>query len=116
MTLTNPRSSGSGKSTLLNVLAYRTPSMRASIKGTVYINGSPANPKTFRRISAYVEQEDALLGSLTVHETLKFAADLSLPKHVSKDERIRRIELLLTAFGLQNQANDLIGTPCRPAR
>ena len=113
MTLTNPRSSGSGKSTLLNVLAYRTPSMRASIKGTVYINGSPANPKTFRRISAYVEQEDALLGSLTVHETLKFAADLSLPKHVSKDERIRRIELLLTAFGLQNQANDLIGTPIR---
>jgi len=105
--------SGSGKSTLLNVLAHRTASLNASVKAAVYINGSPANPKTFRRISAYVEQEDALVGSLTVRETLNFAARLSLPKHISKTERISRIESLLTAFGLQGQANNLIGTPIR---
>ena len=111
--LTDPHSSGSGKSTLLVVLAHRAALLEASVKGTVHINGSLANQKTFRRISAYVEQEDALLGSLTVHETLKFAARISLPKHVSKSERIRRIDSLLTAFGLRDQTNELIGTPIR---
>jgi ABC-type multidrug transport system ATPase subunit len=32
-----------------------------------------------RVVSSYVEQEDALLGALTVKETLTFAAKLSLP-------------------------------------
>ncbi|KAI7261954.1 putative ABC transporter [Hortaea werneckii] len=105
--------SGSGKSTLLNVLAHRTAALNASVQANVYINGSPANPKTFRRISAYVEQEDALVGSLTVRETLNFAARLSLPSSVSKLERIQRIEALLTAFGLGGQANNLIGTAIR---
>jgi ABC-type multidrug transport system ATPase subunit len=95
------------------VLAHRTSALNASVKAAVYINGSPANPKTFRRISAYVEQEDALVGSLTVRETLNFAARLSLPPSVSKLERIQRIEALLTAFGLSGQANNLIGTPIR---
>ncbi len=111
--MTDTRSSGSGKSTLLNVLAHRTSALAATVKAAVYINGSPANPKTFRRISAYVEQEDALVGSLTVRETLNFAARLSLPSSVSKLERIQRIEALLTAFGLAGQANNLIGTPIR---
>ena len=105
--------SGSGKSTLLNVLAHRTASLKAQVAANIYINGSQANPKTFRRISAYVEQEDALVGSLTVRETLSFAARLSLPKSVSKLERIQRIDALLTAFGLAGQANNLIGTPIR---
>jgi ABC-type multidrug transport system ATPase subunit len=84
----------------MNVLAHRTASLNASVKAAVYINGSPANLKTICRISAYVEQEDALVGSLTVRETLNSAARLSLPDHIIKLERIRRIESLLTAFGL----------------
>ncbi|GAM89868.1 hypothetical protein ANO11243_079080 [Dothideomycetidae sp. 11243] len=105
--------SGSGKSTLLNVLAHRTAAMNASIKAGVYINGAPAESATFRKISAYVEQEDALVGSLTVRETLNFAARLSLPNTVSKPERLERIESLLNAFGLTNQSENLIGTPIR---
>ncbi|KAL1306206.1 hypothetical protein AAFC00_004304 [Neodothiora populina] len=105
--------SGSGKSTLLNVLAHRHSVLGADIKANIYINGTPANPKTFRRISAYVEQEDALVGSLTVRETLSFAARLSLPSDIDKAERIARIEALITAFGLQGQSNTLIGTAIR---
>lgn len=54
-----------------------------------------------------------MVGSLTVRETLNFAARLSLPKSVSKLERKQRIEALLTAFGLQGQSHNLIGTPIR---
>jgi ABC-type multidrug transport system ATPase subunit len=43
------------------------------------MNGGEVDIATFGRITSYVEQEDALIGSLTVKETLKFAADLSLP-------------------------------------
>jgi ABC-type multidrug transport system ATPase subunit len=75
----------------------------------LYVNGVPIDAQQFRRVSAYVEQEDALIGSLTVSETLDFAARLS-PPSTSKTERLRRINTLLAAFGLSDLANDLIGT------
>ncbi|KAF2858672.1 putative ABC transporter [Piedraia hortae CBS 480.64] len=105
--------SGSGKSTLLNVLAHRTAAVGANILGGIYINGKRTAAPTIRSISAYVEQEDALVGSLTVRETLNFAARLSLSRSVDKAERIRRVHALINAFGLNAQANDLIGTPIR---
>lgn len=124
--------SGSGKTTLLNVLAHRTAVTKGSIKQAIRINESPTDVASFAKLSCYVEQEDALVGSLTVRETLYFAAQLSLPRYVntsishliwrlifiicrsvSKAERKTRIEGLLSAFGLQNQSDTLIGTPIR---
>jgi ABC-type multidrug transport system ATPase subunit len=37
----------------------------------------------------------------------------SMFSSVSKSERMNKIDALLTAFGLTNQANTLIGTPIR---
>ncbi|KAL4878024.1 P-loop containing nucleoside triphosphate hydrolase protein [Aspergillus karnatakaensis] len=105
--------SGCGKTTLLNVLARRAASPGAKSSGHCYVNGGEVDNTTFGRITSYVEQEDALIGSLTVRETLKFAADLSLPKFVSRSERAERINRLLESFGIQNQASTLVGTPIR---
>ena len=74
--------SGSGKTTLLNVLAHRNPGTKLEIMGSVNVNGSIVSNRDFQSISSYVEQEDALIGSLTVRETLDFAARLSLPGYV----------------------------------
>jgi len=71
--------SGSGKTTLLNVLARRIATTNAQVEGETYVDGTAPSLATFRRISSYVEQEDALVGSLTVRETLTFAARLALP-------------------------------------
>ncbi|EAT83309.2 hypothetical protein SNOG_09117 [Parastagonospora nodorum SN15] len=101
--------SGSGKTTLLNVLARRSVP-KSTVHQDLYINGTPTSLHTFRALSSYVEQEDALLGSLTVRETLYFAAKLALPP---SNDRKARIESLLRAFGLQDQAETLIGTPLR---
>lgn len=60
-----------------------------------------------------MEQEDALIGSLTVRETLFFAAKLALGPHVSRHDRSHRVETLLSQFGLSDQANDLVGTPIK---
>jgi len=104
--------SGSGKTTLLNVLAHRT-TANAEILGEVMINNERASLTAVRNLSSFVEQEDALIGSLTVKETISFAARLALPSSVSKKERVQRVDDLLDAFGIQGQANTLVGTPIR---
>ena len=72
-------SSGSGKATLLNVLARRQASGKADVEGHVYLDGERPSLSDFRKLTSYVEQDDARIGSLTVEETLSFAARLSLP-------------------------------------
>jgi ABC-type multidrug transport system ATPase subunit len=69
--------SGSGKTTLLNTLAQR---QAASVEGRVMINGKQQPLSTHRTMSAYVEQEDNLIGSMTTRETIRFAAQLALPR------------------------------------
>ncbi|RJE25448.1 transporter [Aspergillus sclerotialis] len=105
--------SGCGKTTLLNVLSRRSATSGAKVMGDCYVNGSKIDTEAFERMTSYVEQEDALIGSLTVEETLKFAADLSLPRDVNKRQKMERIRTLLEAFGVQNQATTLVGTPIR---
>src|SRR5690242_12264265 len=80
--MTDP-ASGSGKTTLLNVLAHRAATADATIQHTLAINGVPTALSSFRKLSSYVEQEDALVGSLTVRETLYFAAQLALPRYAT---------------------------------
>jgi ABC-type multidrug transport system ATPase subunit len=71
--------SGCGKTTLLNLLARRNAS-KSKVSGLSIVDGLGIDNASFKRISSYVEQEDTLIGSLTVEETLKFSAELSLPK------------------------------------
>lgn len=100
--------SGSGKTTLLNTLAQR---QNTSTTGQITINGSQRSLSTHRSISAFVEQEDTLIGSLTVNETLNFSAKLALPRTVSSLELQHRVHHLIESFGLKNQSQTLIGTP-----
>lgn len=86
--------SGCGKTTLLNVLARRPATSGAKVTGDSYVNEVKVDNGVFGRMTSYVEQEDALIGSMTVRETLKFAADLSLPRYV--DEKLLSCSLLMT--------------------
>ena len=103
--------SGSGKTSLLNVLAQRVAAKKAEVSGTVMVNGQQLSQTSLRQLSSYVEQEDALIGSLTVRETVDFAARLALPSSISKRERRSRVEDLITSFGLHRQAGTIVGTP-----
>lgn len=61
--------SGAGKSTFLDVLSGR----KKASSGTISFG---AEHRDIKSISSYVEQEDALIGVLTVRETLWYSAKL----------------------------------------
>ncbi|KAL5766492.1 hypothetical protein ACOSP7_017109 [Xanthoceras sorbifolium] len=98
--------SGSGKSTLLDALAGRL-SGNVVMTGNVLLNGKK------RRLEygglAYVTQEDVLLGTLTVRETLTYSAHLRLPSSMSKDEVTDIVEGTISEMGLQDCGDRLIG-------
>jgi ABC-type multidrug transport system ATPase subunit len=99
--------SGAGKSTFLDVIAGRKSSMQMS--GNVYVNGR--SDAKIKQVSKYCTQEDALFGSLTVLETLKYAAEFNLPQSTSKKEKERIVDELMVEFGLKDVENTIIGTP-----
>lgn len=68
-------SSGAGKTTLLNALTFRS-SRNVVVTGVRCINGNPVGFTTFASQSAYVQQDDLFIGSLTVKEHLVFQVHL----------------------------------------
>lgn len=62
--------SGAGKTTLMNVLAHRNIS-QMEVRGTVEVNDRPIG-REITKITAYIQQEDLFVGSLTVREHLIF--------------------------------------------
>lgn len=72
--------SGSGKTTLLNTLAHRKAAAGSTTHGDILVNGQCITWEKLRHLSAYVEQEDTLIGSLTVKESMNFVAKLALPR------------------------------------
>jgi len=101
--------SGCGKTTLLNILARRLKD--SDVTGEQLMAGSPFSDATLTAMSTYVEQEDHLIGSLTVKETVEFAAKLALPGHVTRRQRKERVEEMLQDFGLVSVKDTKIGTP-----
>lgn len=69
------------------------------VKGIVTMNGAACG-QMFRRISAFVPQEDSFVATLTALETLKFRASLSVPKNVPRTKRKERLRGVLEALGL----------------
>ncbi|KUI72004.1 hypothetical protein VM1G_07557 [Cytospora mali] len=105
--------SGSGKTSLLNAMALRLNNAvgtRYRPSGKVTFNGAQPSDAVIRSVCSYVcQDDDALLPSLTVRETLRFAAGLRLPSFMSKEEKHRRAEEVLLKMGLKDCADNLIG-------
>ncbi|KAJ3669243.1 hypothetical protein LUZ60_011193 [Juncus effusus] len=98
--------SGSGKSTLLDSLSGRL-GRNVVLTGRVVLNGRK------RRLDygavAYVTQENVLLGTLTVRETITYSALLRLPTTMTKVELRRVVENTIEEMGLQDCSDRNIG-------
>ncbi|XP_065906203.1 broad substrate specificity ATP-binding cassette transporter ABCG2-like [Dysidea avara] len=99
--------SGSGKTSLLDVLADRK--AKKGLSGHVLINGKRQS-HNFKCASAYVVQDDLLLGTLSVRENLAFSAALRLPMTLRRKERSDKVESVISELGLSHVANTKVGT------
>ena len=95
-------SSGAGKSTLLDVLAGRK--TVGSISGDILFNGSPRSPAVMKSV-AYVMQDNVHIGTLSVRQTLYYAAELRLSERMPRSEKDERITQVLQMLGLEHVAD-----------
>nr|XP_029719916.1 ATP-binding cassette sub-family G member 1-like [Aedes albopictus] len=96
--------SGAGKSTLLNILAGYVSS---GVSGLVQVNGKNRshNSQSFRKLSCYIQQHDALRPWLTVNEAMSCATHLKLGFSISPEEKKKLIEKILFMLGLEQKGN-----------
>jgi len=105
--------SGSGKTSLLAGLADRLKSSFGSkykASGTIILNDANASARLLKSVTSYVAQDDdALMSSLTVRETLRYAARMRLPSWMSVIEKDQRAWEVLRKMGLKDCADRLVG-------
>lgn len=103
---------GCGKTSLLNILAARVSaggSSNASISGDILINGAPRHDEGFRRMSAYVVQDDRMYPHLTIFETLMLAAHFYMPTNCPDETKINTVNSIIGELGLVKARNTCIG-------
>ena len=100
--------SGSGKSTLLRVLAGQ---LQPS-SGEVVLNGQSLYPNldALKHYISYMPQQDAFDEHLTIGENLQFAAAIRAP-HLSRRDRVRRLDAKLIELGLSERRDAVVGSP-----
>ncbi|KAG5536056.1 hypothetical protein RHGRI_023743 [Rhododendron griersonianum] len=98
--------SGSGKSTLLDALSSRL-AANAFLSGTILLNGRKT--KLNFGTAAYVTQDDNLIGTLTVRETIWYSAQLRLPDKLSRSDKRALVDSTIMEMGLQDCADTVIG-------
>ncbi|KAG8014633.1 ATP-binding cassette sub-family G member 2 [Nibea albiflora] len=100
---------GSGKTSLLDVIAGRKDPAGLQ-QGKVLVDGKVVT-SDLRLSSAYVVQDDILMGTLSVRENLLFSANLRLnPKRHSSSDKKSRVDAIIQDLGLTDCADTKIGT------
>ncbi|KAH8816463.1 ABC transporter-like protein [Xylogone sp. PMI_703] len=100
--------SGAGKTTFLDILARKN--KRGVTRGNFYVNGEKVSDADYKNVVGFVDQEDNMLPTLTVHETIMTSALLRLPRDMSKsakEQRVYEVEKQLGIFGIRDS---LIGS------
>src|SRR5436309_3586723 len=98
--------SGSGKSTLLRVLAGQL----QPTSGQIFLNGRSLylSLDDLKKYISYIPKEDAFDEHLTIGENLQFAAAIRSP-HLSRRDRMRRLEAKLVELGLGERRDAVVG-------
>lgn len=100
-------SSGAGKSTLLDLLARKV--KRGTVSGQVLVNGQEFDDAQYRKVVGFVDQEDTLMGTLTVYETILYSALLRLPRDMELSEKKFRVLETMHELGILGIRDSRIG-------
>lgn len=100
--------SGAGKTTLLDILAGKRKS--GKIDGEFYVNGQSLDRHDYRKIVGFVDQEDHLIPTLTVYETVLNSALLRLPRMMPSHAKVARVIEVLNELRILNIKDRVIGS------
>ncbi|RLV89005.1 putative ATP-dependent permease [Spathaspora sp. JA1] len=100
--------SGAGKTTLLDILAGKNKG--GKIYGDIYINGKVIDPSHYKAIVGFVDQEDHLIPTLTVYETVLNSALLRLPRDMSITQKQARVVEVLNELRILGIKDRVIGS------
>ena len=103
--------SGAGKTTLLDLLAARDKS--GIVTGSLLLNDAPITPgrvlNVYKDIVGYVSQQDSLLPTLTVYESVLYSARLRLPAAMPDEVKRQRVTKVIEDLGLSHCKDSHIG-------
>ncbi|XP_043270410.1 pleiotropic drug resistance protein TUR2-like [Venturia canescens] len=105
-------SSGAGKTTLLNTLTFR-PARGITVSGMMAANGQRVSPSVLISRTAYVQQDDLFVGTLTVKEHLLFQAMVRMDRNIPYRQRLKRVNEVISELALTKCKNTVIGIPGR---
>lgn len=83
---------------------HQADALTSCVYGQVYMNGGPRG-RAFKRVSAYVAQEDVFEPVLTAWETLQFHANLRLPRATTRIQQHDRMTDVIQTMGLWKSRN-----------
>ncbi|KYK56055.1 ABC transporter [Drechmeria coniospora] len=100
--------SGAGKTTFLDILARKN--KRGRVGGDFYVNGERVSDSEYKNVVGFVDQEDTMLPTLTVHETILTSALLRLPRDMSRSAKEQRVFEVEKELGIHHIRDALIGS------
>ncbi|GAB7338285.1 hypothetical protein MBLNU457_4603t2 [Dothideomycetes sp. NU457] len=100
--------SGAGKTTFLDILARKN--KRGTASGNIYVNGEKVSDNDYRSVIGFVDQDDTMLATLTVHETIMDSAMLRLPKDMSMAVKRQKVEDVERQLGIWHIKDQFIGS------
>ena len=100
--------SGAGKSTFLDILARKN--KRGTTAGDVFVNGEKIPDNEYRNVIGFVDQEDTLLPTLTVQETILTSALLRLPRDMGISVKEQRVQEVMRQLGIYHIKDQFIGS------
>lgn len=100
--------SGAGKTTLLDILAQKN--KNGLVSGEIKVNGNSVSKHDLKKIIGFVDQEDYLLPTLTVYETVLNSALLRLPETMSLKAKERKVYEVLRELRILSIKDRTIGS------
>ncbi len=100
--------SGAGKTTFLDILARKN--KRGDVAGEFFVNGEKVQDADYKNVVGFVDQEDTMLPTLTVHETILNSALLRLPRDMGRSAKEQRVVEVEKQLGIYHIKDSLIGS------
>lgn len=100
--------SGAGKTSFLDILARKN--KRGQTSGDFFVNGEKVTDAEFKSVVGFVDQEDTMLPTLTVHETILTSALLRLPRGMGRAAKEQRVYEVEKQLGIYHIRDSLIGS------